>query len=52
MGTLGGKGLYKYYVIELYPTPHFVPEGISSSMRDFIVLVLILKFLMFSFFEK
>ena len=21
------------------PTPHFVPEGISSSMRDFIVLV-------------
>ena len=20
-------------------TPHFVPEGISSSMRDFIVLV-------------
>ena len=24
---------------ELYPTPHFVPEGISSSLRDFIVLV-------------
>ena len=22
-----------------YPTPHFVPEGISSSLRDFIVLV-------------
>ena len=22
------------------PNPHFVPEGISSSMRDFIVLVL------------
>ena len=25
---------------ELYPTPHFVPEGISSSLRDFTVLVL------------
>ena len=24
---------------ELYPTPHFVPEGISSSLRDLIVLV-------------
>ena len=23
----------------LYPTHHFVPEGISSSLRDFIVLV-------------
>ena len=25
--------------IEVHPTPHFVPEGISSSMRDFIFLV-------------
>ena len=23
---------------EVHPTPHFVPEGISSSMRDFIFL--------------
>ena len=26
-------------VTELYPTLHFVPEGIPSSLRDFIVLV-------------
>ena len=31
---------------------HFVPKGISSSMRDFIILVLILTFLMICFFEK
>ena len=30
--------------VELHPTLHFVPEGISSSMRDFIFLVLILNF--------
>ena len=24
----------------LYPTPHFVPDGISSSVRDSIILVL------------
>ena len=33
--------------VELQPNPHFVPGGISSSMRDFIVLVLILKFLIY-----
>ena len=27
--------------VELHPTPHFVPKGISSSIRDFIILVLI-----------
>ena len=26
--------------VKLYPTPPFVPEGISSSKRDFILLVL------------
>ena len=31
--------------------PPFVPKGISSAMRDFIILVLILKCLMVSFFE-
>ena len=25
--------------VEVHPTPHFVPEGISSSVRDFIFLV-------------
>ena len=29
--------------VELHLTPHFVPEGISSSMRDFIILVLIFE---------
>ena len=24
--------------VEVHPTVHFVPEGISSSMRDFIFL--------------
>ena len=38
--------------VELHPTPQFDLEGISSSMRDFIILVLILKFLMLIFFEK
>ena len=43
---------HKLYIVELYPTPHFVPEGISSSMRDFIILVLILKYFIFSLFWK
>ena len=34
--------------VQLHLTTHIVPEGISSSMRDFIILVFILKFLMFS----
>ena len=25
--------------VQVHPTPHFVLEGISSSMRDFIILV-------------
>ena len=29
---------------ELYPTPHFVPEGISYSMKDSNILVLISTF--------
>ena len=33
--------------VELQPTPHFIPEGISSSMSNFIILVLIFKFLVF-----
>ena len=33
-------------------TPHFVPEVISSSMRGFIILVLILKFFMFIFLKN
>ena len=42
-----------------YPTPHFVPEGIYSSLRDFIVLVFNIKIKSLkinkkklSFFEK
>ena len=31
--------VYIYFIYKLYPTPHFVPEGISSSLRDFIVIV-------------
>ena len=34
------SNLKRATLAELYPTPHFVPEGISSSLRDFIVLVL------------
>ena len=30
--------------VKLHPTPHFVPEGISSSGKDFIILVFILSF--------
>ena len=30
--------------VKLYPFPHFVSVGISSSMRDFVFFVLILKF--------
>ena len=37
---------------ELYPTPHFVPEGISSSLRDFIVLVLNIEVFQIKFFLK
>ena len=37
---------------ELCQTRHFVPEGISTSMRDFITLALILKFFIYSFLDK
>ena len=38
--SAGRERFYRVGGAELYPTPHFVPEGISSSLRDFIVLVL------------
>ena len=37
--------------VQLHVTPHFVPEGISSSMRYFIVL-LILNLFIFTFFSS
>ena len=33
-----GRGFRGAGGVEVHPTPHFVPEGISSSMRDFIFL--------------
>ena len=40
------------FVMQLYPTPHFVPEGISSSMRDFIFLAFNFKVFHIKFSEK
>ena len=38
--------------VDLYPTPHFVPEGISSSMSDFIVLVFNFEIFHIKFYDK
>ena len=46
--SYGRRGVF----VELLPTPHFVPKGIASCMRDFIILVLILKFFICLFFLK
>ena len=37
---------------EFHPTPHFVPEGISSSLRDFIVLVFNIEVFHMKFFYE
>ena len=38
--------------VALYPTPHFVPEGISSSIKDFTVLVFNFEVFHIKFSEK
>ena len=42
--SAGWERFYRVGGVELHPTRHFVSEGISSSMRDFIILILSLEF--------
>ena len=46
------RGQDRHTVKRYYPTPHFVPEGISSSMRDFIILVFNFEVFHIKFSEK
>ena len=41
-----------YYIYELYPTPHFVPEGIFLFHEIYYYPCFDFKVLMFSFLEK
>ena len=36
--SAGRRGFMRVGGVEVHPTPHFVPEGISSSMGDLIFL--------------
>ena len=49
--SAGRERFYRVRGVELYPALQFVPGEISSSMRDFNILVLISKFFTFFFFR-
>ena len=50
--SVGRKRFQRVRGVKLYPTPHFVPEGISSSMTDVIVVIFNFEVFHIKFSEK